>query len=815
MKALYLSFTLLIFYLPTATIAQTTLSGSVRTSDNKPLPYASVALLNARDSSLVKGAISRETGAYTFDNVRPGQYRLAASAVGYAPTRSAIVQVGTELVSLPDLALRESSQTLGEVKVVAQKPMFEQQVDRLVVNVQNSITAAGGTALEVLERSPGITVNRQNNSLTMSGKGGVLVMMNGKLTRLPIATVVQMLEGMTANDIEKIELITTPPARYDAEGDAGIINIITKKNTNFGMNGNFSATLGYGWYARPSGSLNLNYRHQKLNLYGNVSFFRSHSWQLHQFNRIVETPGDASPGQILATNTESNRFPTTTNYTGKIGFDYSLSSQTTLNGLVSGFDNLFKMDNADNQGVTYTNGVRTQQSNLLNTETNHWKHLLLNLNLRHVFKNKQEWSIDLDRLYYHNNNPNAYVSTKQDFTTGSRENEQIRISKKTPVRTWVLKTDLIKPLTTKGRLETGLKATTTRLDNTVILNRMMAEGWKIDSFYTQQYQLAEDILAGYVSLSQPLDSKTTLQAGLRYEHTHTDIHRPDGRSLVNRKYGNLFPSVFLSRKLSKNHTANLSYSRRITRPSYDDIAPFVSFVDLNTFSSGNPVLRPTISDAVQGSYTYKDAYVFSIKYSFDQNVIAGFQPHVDVATNRIQYYAENIDHQQTVTLTASLPWQLASWWKSQTNLTGLWQGLTTVYQDSPVSRSYWNAQAYSSQTFTLPHKFTAELTGFYYSPTMFGLYRGRSFGQISLGLQKTLPKEKGTLRLTMSDLFWTNTARYNSTIPALNINTTVRFLFEPRVVRLTYNRSFGSKTVKAARNRATGSEEERTRLKSN
>ncbi len=262
---------------------------------------------------------------------------------------------------------------------------------------------------------------------------------------------------------------------------------------------------------------------------------------------------------------------------------------------------------------TYTNGVRTQQSNLLNTETNHWKHLLLNLNLRHVFKNKQEWSIDLDRLYYHNNNPNAYVSTKQDFTTGSRENEQIRISKKTPVRTWVLKTDLIKPLTTKGRLETGLKATTTRLDNTVILNRMMAEGWKIDSFYTQQYQLAEDILAGYVSLSQPLDSKTTLQAGLRYEHTHTDIHRPDGRSLVNRKYGNLFPSVFLSRKLSKNHTANLSYSRRITRPSYDDIAPFVSFVDLNTFSSGNPVLRPTISDAVQGSYTYKDAYVF-----FDQ-----------------------------------------------------------------------------------------------------------------------------------------------------------------------------------------------------
>jgi outer membrane receptor protein involved in Fe transport len=810
MKTPHLFFALLILCLPAVATAQATLSGSVHTTLNKPLPFATVALLNARDSSLVKGAISLETGSYSFDNIRPGQYRLSASAVGYVTTRSAIVQVGSGLVTLPDMTLRESAQTLGEVTVAAKKPMYEQQVDRLVVNVQNSITAAGGTALEVLERSPGVTVNRQNNSLSMSGKGGVMVMMNGKLTRLPIATVVQMLEGMAANDIEKIELITTPPARYDAEGDAGIINIITKKNTGFGTNGNFSTTLGYGWFARPAGTLNINHRSQKLNIYGNGSFLRNHYWQNLQFDRIVE-----SPGQTLVTNTESNRFPIVTNYNAKVGFDYTLSPQTTLNGLVSGFDNTYAIDNADNMGVTFANGVRTKQSNLLNTEANHWRHLLLNLNLRHVFKNKLEWSLDIDRLYYHNDNPNAYVSTKQDFTTGSREDEQIRISKKTPVQTWVLKTDFIKPLPTKGQLETGLKATTTRLDNTVTLNRLTAEGWKIDSFYTQQYQLAEDVLAGYVNLTQPLDSKTTLQAGLRYEHTHTDIHRPDGQPLINRSYGNLFPSVFLSRKLAKNHTANLSYSRRITRPSYNDIAPFVSFIDLNTFTSGNPLLRPTISDALQGSYTYKEAYVFSIKYSLDQNVIAGFQPHVDAATNRIQYYAENIDHQQTLSLAASLPWQITPWWKSQNNLTGLWQNLATAYLDSHESRTIWNAQVNTSHTFTLPHKFTAELTGFYYSPTLFGLYRGRSFGQVTLGLQKILPTDKGTLRLTISDIFWTNIGRYTSTIPALNINTSDTFVFEPRVVRLTYTRSFGSKSVKAAKNRATGSDEERGRVQSN
>ena len=151
---------------------------------------------------------------------------------------------------------------------------------------------------------------------------------------------------------------------------------------------------------------------------------------------------------------------------------------------------------------TFTNDVLTQESNLINTENNHWRHLLLNVNLRHVFKNKQEWSADIDRLYYHNDDPNAYTSTMQDFTTGSQVNEQIRISKKTPVQTWVLKTDFIKP-TAKGRFETGLKATTTRLDNDVALDRLSAEGWKADSFYTQRYQLAEDILAGYISSTSP------------------------------------------------------------------------------------------------------------------------------------------------------------------------------------------------------------------------------------------------------------------------------------------------------------------------
>ncbi|GAB3989490.1 outer membrane beta-barrel family protein [Spirosoma daeguense] len=763
--------------------------------------------MNDRDSSLVKGTISQENGHYEFANIRPGNYRLTGSAVGYASVKSGAVQVDTSPVTLPDLTLRETAKTLGEVTVATKKPLFEQQVDRLIVNVQNSIVSAGGTALDVLERSPSITVNRQNNSLSMSGKNGILVMMNGKLTRLPIATVVQMLEGMSANDIDKIELITTPPARYDAEGDAGIINIITKKNLSYGTNGTLSATLGYGYYERPAATLNLNHRREKLNLYGTYSYSRNRSWGLQRFDRIVQ-----QSSQTLFTNAESDRVQTITNQTAKLGFDYTLSPQTTLNGLVSGFQNEYAITDVPNKATTFVNNVLTKQSNLINTELSQWRHLLFNLNLRHVFKNKQEWSIDLDRLYYHNDDPNAYVSTNQDFITGIQQEERIRISKKTPIQMWVLKTDFLTPLPTKGRLETGLKVTTTRLDNTVALDRLSDGLWQPDTFYSQHYLLAEKILAGYASLNQPLSAKTTLQAGFRYEHTHTNIYKPEGQNLVNWQYGNLFPSVFLSHKLAKNHTANLAYSRRITRPSYNDIAPFVSFIDLSTYSSGNPLLRPTISDAIQGSYTYKDSYVFTAKYSYDQNVIAGFQPHVDAKTNQIFYYAENIDRRQTLSLSASLPWQITRWWKNQNNLTGYWQNVTTQYQGTPVSQTVWNAQLNSSHTFTLPNKFTAELTGFYVSPSTFGLYESKAYGQLTIGVQKVLPKDQGTLRLSMSDIFWTNIGRYTSTIPALNINTTVTFRSEPRVIRLTYNRSFGSKTVKAAKNRSTGSEEERTRL---
>jgi hypothetical protein len=437
---------------------------------------------------------------------------------------------------------------------------------------------------------------------------------------------------------------------------------------------------------------------------------------------------------------------------------------------------------------------------------------MLNLNLKHTFKNKQEWSFDIDRLWYNNYNPSNYFNEVNTIKTGSIEKQEFRISKECPVQLWVLKSDFFTKIGKKGKLDLGFKAALTDLNNEVTLENFLQNNWKEDLSFAQKFVLKEDVWATYLNYNIALNKKTTFQSGLRYEYTQTDLDSPEGISLLHRRYGNLFPTVFISHKISKTKTLNLSYNKRITRPSYKDFAPFTLFFDQNTLVTGNPKLLPTISDAVQGNFVLKEKYIFSIKYSNDKNTISRYQPHVNTETNQLVYSAENLDVVQTVALGGSIPLKITKWWQSQNNLSGNWQSLKTYYQDKSISISVWNTQFNTSQTFTLPNKFTAEITYFYNTPTLSGIIKSLAKSEFTIGVQKQLPKDYGTFRLNISDVFWTNISRWQTNIPDLNLMQTTTFINEPRVVRLTFNRNFGNKNVKANKKRATGSEEERLRL---
>ncbi|WP_207434575.1 TonB-dependent receptor [Sabulibacter ruber] len=794
---------------------QFSVSGRVEEAAGEPTPFANVLLLNATDSALVKGVLAGDNGTYLIENIKPGKYLLAASMVGSGKTFSPAFTVpeapsGKKVIHL---VLPGGSTQLKEVQVVGQKPLFEQQLDRLVVNVQGSIVSAGSTALDVLERSPGITLNRQSNSISISGKDGVIVMINGKQSRVPISSIFQMLSGMNAGNIEKVEIITTPSAQYDAEGNAGIINLVLKKNENYGTNGAYSLTMGYGWYEKPAGTFNLNHRTEKLNLYSDYSFSRD-----HEYNGIETFRQTTHQGQVTQTSSFNSRQPVTTNHTGRVGFDYTLTPKTTLSGLVSGFSDRWDTGPKDEVGTSETriNGnlesvVRTQHR-----EVNHWRHLMGNLNLTHKLPQNQEITIDTDYLYYHDRNPHHYTFNYEWYESAERMEEQLGMEKTTPIKLWVSKLDYRNSLAENTSLEAGVKVTLSKLRNKVEVQNYRDGVWEPNPEFSQHIRMLEDIGAAYLNVRHQLPYKIKLQTGLRYEYTHTDLATIERQRIVDRRYGNFFPSIFVSRDLTKKSSVQVSYSRRITRPTYNNLAPFVFFIDPNSFLSGNTNLRPTITNAYQGTYRFLDSYLLSVGYSYDKTPIVAWQLHLDPETNKQYARAENLKYAHNFSLNFSFPLSPTNWWQIQSNLMGIWISNTGLYDGQEVTINGGFASVNISQSFKLPKSFSAELSGFYLSRRPMGIAYGKPFGSLNAGLQKELPNEKGVLRLAIEDIFWTRRFRLLSDLKDLNLYSDFDGVFsDPRVVRLTYSRNFGNRKMKAATKRETSSEEERKRAGGN
>jgi FlaG/FlaF family flagellin (archaellin) len=776
-------------------------SGSVLDEKPQPFPFVNVLLLQAKDSVLVKGLAADENGKFTFDQVVAGKYLALVSMVGYKKNYSEAFSVNDSPVTLPPFALKTDIQSLSEVTVVAKKPFIEQEIDRTVVNVENSIVSAGATALEVLERAPGVTVDQQNEQLKLRGKEGVIVQIDGKQTFLSQQELITLLRNTPSDNIEKIELITNPSAKYDAAGNSGIINIKMKRNKNYGTNGNVNLGAAHARYGRANATATINHRAGKISTFINGGAFLNKGFNNNDIYRKIPFEN-----KVTIFDQRTERINKSEYYNVRAGLDYFATDKTTIGVLVSGFyndwSNPFGQTNTRilNEDLTLQ---RTFRTNVFNGGT--MNNISTNVNFKHQFDDKgKELTFDADFVNY-GGRKKSNLDTRYYTPTGQQDGnpETVRNNMPSDINIAVAKLDYVQPLW-KGKFETGLKASYVASDNDMVFETK-TDDWVLDPTRSNRFKYTENVNAAYVNYNGSISKKVKYQLGLRGEHTHSIGNSVTLNQKRDRNYINLFPSVFLSNQLDTNNVVNLSYSRRIDRPNYQSLNPFEFYLDPYTFQRGNPNLRPQYTNSFQLVHVYKSFLNTTLAYSRIKDMIADELPQQIASENKTFVTSDNLDNQDNISLTVSFPIKIAKWWNVQTNFTGVYNHYKSIYLEEQleIKQASWNM--YASNQFTITKTWSAEISGWYNSRAFYGLYAAKPMGMVNAGLQKNILNKKGTIRFNVNDIFWTNRFRGKAIYKDIDFN--VRSQWPSRQFRLTFTYNFGNQNVKGARQRNTGSDD--------
>lgn len=781
------------------------ISGKVQESDGKPMPFVNVLLLHNKDSTLAKGAVSNEDGAYLMENIHPGTYLVAATMVGYtrAYSQPLTVKEGQGELKMALLTLQYDTRQLKEVSVVTTRQFVEQEIDRTVVNVANSIIASGSTALEVLEKAPGVTVDRQNDGIALRGKDGVIVMIDGKQTYLAMADVVALLRSTPSDNIDKIELITNPSSKYDAAGNSGIINIRMKKNNNLGTNGSLSLAGGSGRFDRERGSLQLNHRAKKLNLFGNYSANRGGNyWSLI-------TDQDRLEGEertVIYQDTYLRFRDQAQN--AKAGMDYSFRKNTTIGLVWTGFwSNHQERGPATSLFSREVGGPAYLQAATDKTFSVVISNQVGNLNFAHTFGAKGgQLTADVDMGHFRRHFSNSLV-TRATHTEGPADTYDGLLNEMpTTIDIRTFKTDYNRSLPGKWKMETGYKYSSVRTDNDLTLSMGPVGELQPDPLLSNHFQYTERVNAAYVSVSGKLGTKTEVLAGLRAEHTHSEGNSLTLKNVVERNYLNLFPSVFISRPLSNDHSLSLSYSRRIDRPNYESLNPARGYADPFLYSQGNAYLQPQYTQALEVKHSYKGKIFTSLGASYTNDLIFFvIQPVNSTTTERTPL---NIGKSQVYNLTLSFPVKILDKWTLQATLLGFYSQFQYDYQSMRFNVQQASARLNGTSSIILGKGFSAELSGWLNTPRVNALIRSPWLGTLDAGIQKTI-NTRLKAKLSVQDIFHTN--GFIGEIRTPGFQRSFRLAFDTRVAMLNLTYTFGNQQLKGMRQRKTGSEEEMQR----
>jgi outer membrane receptor protein involved in Fe transport len=792
-------------------VAQNTgrITGTITGKNAKAVEGATVSLLRAKDSAILKLSAANKEGFFSFEKLADGRYLVSVTAVGHQKGYSKAIEVSQQqqVVEIPAITLSPVSKELAGVSVAASRPLIEQRIDRTIVNVDASITNIGTSALEVLEKSPGVSVDRDGN-ISLKGKEGVLVMVDGRPTQLGGADLANMLRNMSSNQLDQIEIMTNPPARYDAAGTSGIINIKTKKTITAGFNGSASITYSQGKYPKTNEGFIFNYRKGKVNLFSNLSHNYQKGFGTIKIDRNIFNNNTNSVENIF--NQEANRISTGNSYSAKVGLDFFATKKTTFGVVVSG--NLREMS-SDNQNITNISSASKTLESITKAAVDNktdWNSFSTNLNFRRLLDNKgKEITSDIDFLNYGSRNKQFMVNSYSDAAgIEYRRSDTLKGNLPQDIQVYSGRIDYLHPLKKEAKFEAGLKTGVVRTDNNAVYDSIQYGRTVRDINRSNHFIYEENINAAYVNLSTPLSKKISAQFGLRLENTNAKGKQKTTGENFNRHYTQLFPTAFFQYKANDKNNFGANFGRRVRRPNYQSLNPFINFIDRYTFSQGNPNLKPSVSNNLEVSHTWKNQITTTLNYTSTKDIIESIIEQRGQEAYNTPSNIASLD-QYGISINANNP--ITKWWTSSININVFNNNYKGVVSNTPVDLSTTSFIINGTQQFKITKTLTGEISGRYRNGWLEGVLRAKPVGFIGAGLSKQVLKNQGTLRLTVRDIFYTQ--KFRGTAQYGNVDFEIEQFGESRVVSAGFTYRFNKgKKIAAVKRTAGSANEEQERI---
>ncbi len=786
---------------------ETGVRGRVVDENKEPIGFATLTLFSVTDSIMKKAGYSEDDGSFSFIYIQPGTYYLNISFVGYDVHSSTPFVIQSDKITvLGQIEMIPFATQLGEVIVASTRPVIEVKPDKTVFNVEGSINAIGNDALELLRKAPGVVVDN-NEQLMLIGKTGVRVYIDGKQSILKGNDLANYLKTLQSTQIEAIEVITQPSSRYEAEGNAGIINIRLIKDKSLGTNATISLNHNQAKHGRSNGNLSINNRTRNLNVFGNINIAQGANSNFNDFERIT-------PGIYADQNSHSNR--NWDNKSLRAGADLTTGKFSTLGVLVDGYLNDDFSRSSVNTRISPALGIPTTEILLGSNDIgNHRNNYNANLNYRLDKKNGTVLNLDADYGTFSSDGDSYQPNFYYDATTGQLLSERIfNALTETIIDIQTFKLDYEKNLL-GGSAGAGFKIAMVNTNNDYQFFDIIDESPVVNIDRTNQFDYTENINAGYVNYKRQW-KKIGLQLGVRVEQTDSKGEltslKPQDDQTVKQDYIDVFPSGGLTYQLHQKHTLRLTYSRRIDRPSYQDLNPFEFQLDELTFQKGNPFLRPQYSNSIQVGHTYNYTLNTTLTYTRTNNLMAQL---TDTASTRAAFITTaNVAEQDVYSLGISYPFAVSKAWNVFANASvSNTHNRADFGDDKIVDIRATTFNIYAQNSFILPKNFTLELSGWYNSPGIWGgNFATDEIWAIDAGIQKKIWKNRGNIKLGISDIFFSQQWAGENHFGGLSMKASGGW--ESRQVKMNFTYLMGNTQVKGSRRRATGLEAESKRIKS-